>query len=68
MKYVSSIFFIFIFYFVFSQTNSKSLKKEQQKLENKILNTKLLLKKVKSNQQNSLNALRLIDHQIKNRE
>ena len=68
MKYVSSIFFIFILNFVFSQTNSKSLKKEQQKLENKILNTKLLLKKVKSNQQNSLNALRLIDHQIKNRE
>jgi murein hydrolase activator len=27
-----------------------------------------LLKRVKSNQQNSLNALRLIDHQIKNRE
>ena len=68
MKFVISVFFIFILHFVFSQTNSKSLKKEQQKLENKILNTKLLLKKVKSNQQNSLNAIRLIDHQIKNRE
>lgn len=68
MKFVISLFLFFVVQFVFCQTNSKSLKKEQQQLESKISNTKKLLKQVKSNQQNSLNAIRLIDNQIKSRE
>jgi len=68
MKFVISLFLFFVIQFGFSQTNSKSLKKEQQQLESKISNTKKLLKQVKSNQQNSLNAIRLIDNQIKSRE
>jgi len=68
MKFVISLFLVFVVQFGFSQTNSKSLKKEQQQLESKISNTKKLLKQVKSNQQNSLNAIRLIDNQIKSRE
>jgi len=68
MKFVISLFLFFVVQFGICQTNSKSLKKEQQQLENKISNTKKLLKQVKSNQQNSLNAIRLIDNQIKSRE
>ena len=68
MKFVISLFLFFLFQSSFCQTSSKSLKKEQQQLENKISNTKKLLKQVKSNQQNSLNSLRLIDNQIKSRE
>lgn len=68
MKFVISLLLFFVVQFGFSQTNSKSLKKEQQQLESKISNTKKLLKQVKSNQQNSLNAIRLIDNQIKSRE
>ena len=68
MKFVISLFLFFVVQFGICQTNSKSLKKEQQQLESKISNTKKLLKQVKSNQQNSLNAIRLIDNQIKSRE
>ena len=68
MKFVISLCLFFLFQSGFCQTSSKSLKKEQQQLENKISNTKKLLKQVKSNQQNSLNSLRLIDNQIKSRE
>lgn len=68
MKFVISIVFYVFLNFVFAQTNSKILKKEQQNLEKRITNTKSLLKKVKNNSQNSLNALRLIDIQIRNRE
>lgn len=68
MKFVISLFLFFLFQSGFCQTSSKSLKKEQQQLENKISNTKKLLKQVKSSQQNSLNSLRLIDNQIKSRE
>lgn len=50
------------------QTSSDKLKKEQQKLEKKISNTKVLLNKVKSSSQASLNELKLIDNQIKSRE
>ena len=68
MKFVISLCLFFLFQSGFCQTSSKSLKKEQQQLENKISNTKKLLKQVKSSQQNSLNSLRLIDNQIKSRE
>lgn len=53
---------------VFAQGTSTQLKREQQKLEKKIANTKSLLTKVKSNTEASLNELRLIDNQIKSRE
>ena len=47
MKFVISLFLFFLFQSSFCQTSSKSLKKEQQQLENKISNTKKLLKQVK---------------------
>lgn len=68
MKFVISIQFILALNLTFTQTNSKVLKKEQQNLEKKITNTKSLLKKVKNNSQNSLNAVRLMDIQIRNRQ
>ena len=60
--------FILLFSSLNAQTSSDKLKKEQQKLEKKISNTKILLTKVKSNSQASLNELKLIDNQIKSRE
>lgn len=69
MKSAISFFLIFCCStFVFTQGNSAQLKREQQKLEKKISNTKSLLNKVKSNTEASLNELRLIDNQIKSRE
>jgi murein hydrolase activator len=52
----------------FSQSSSEKLKKEQDRLEKKISNTKTLLSKMKNNTEASLNELRLIDNQIKFRE
>jgi len=52
----------------FSQSKSEKLKKEQNKLEKKIANTKSLLKKVSSNKEESLQELQLIENQIKSRE
>ncbi len=51
-----------------SQQNPDNLKKEQRKLEKKISQTKSLLKKVQANSNTSLNEVRLLDNQIKNRE
>lgn len=69
MKNVINFFFVlFSSSLIFSQGTSTQLKREQQKLEKKISNTKNLLKKVKSNTEASLNELRLIDNQIKSRE
>ena len=53
---------------VLAQTKSDKLKKEQKKLENKISNTKSLLKKVSSSREVSLNELKLIENQINSRE
>jgi septal ring factor EnvC (AmiA/AmiB activator) len=52
----------------FAQQDQLTLKKEQQKLEKRISNTKKLLNKVKNNSQASLNEIRLIENQIKTRE
>jgi septal ring factor EnvC (AmiA/AmiB activator) len=52
----------------FAQQDQQTLKKEQQKLEKRISNTKKLLNKVKNNSQASLNEIRLIENQIKTRE
>ena len=68
MKFVISLACAFLIFNFYAQSNTDFLKKEQQKLENKIANTKSLLKKVKNNTQISINELRLIDNQIKSRE
>jgi septal ring factor EnvC (AmiA/AmiB activator) len=69
MKSAINLVVLFLFFgIVHGQTSSDKLKKEQQKLEKKISNTKALLNKVKSSSQASLNELKLIDNQIKSRE
>lgn len=65
---INLVVLLFFFGIAYGQTSSDKLKKEQQKLEKKISNTKALLNKVKSNSQASLNELKLIDNQIKSRE
>lgn len=52
----------------YAQQDQNQLKREQQKLEKRISNTKKLLNKVKNNSQASLNEIRLIENQIRNRE
>jgi septal ring factor EnvC (AmiA/AmiB activator) len=69
MKSAINLLVLLLFFgFVHGQTSSDKLKKEQQKLEKKISNTKVLLNKVKTSSQASLNELKLIDNQIKSRE
>ena len=48
--------------------SSEKLKKEQQRLEKKISNTKSLLRKTKTHTEATLNSLRLMDNQIRFRE
>jgi septal ring factor EnvC (AmiA/AmiB activator) len=62
------ILFLFSFFQVKGQTASAKLRKEQDRLEKKISNTKSLLNKTKSSTEASLNELRLIESQIKFRE
>lgn len=52
----------------YGQSTSEKLRKEQDRLESKISNTKSLLNKTKSNTEASLNELKIIDNQIKFRE
>ena len=54
--------------FQVSAQSSEKLKKEQQRLEKKISNTRSLLRKTKTNTESTLNSLRLIENQIKFRE
>lgn len=68
MKFVISISIFFLIPSLFCQTSSEALKKEQKKIEKKISNTKALLNTVKNNANASLNELRIVDDQIKNRE
>ena len=68
MKFVISISIFFLIPSLFCQTSSEALKKEQKKIEKKISNTKALLNTVKNNANASLNELRIVDNQIKNRE
>ena len=68
MKFVISISIVFLVSSFFSQTSSSALKKEQKKIEKKISNTKTLLNTVKNNADISLNELRIVNNQIKNRE
>ena len=69
MKNVIKLFLILVLSnLTFAQQDQQTLKKEQQKLEKRISNTKKLLNKVKNNSQASLNEIRLIENQIKTRE
>lgn len=51
-----------------SQVSSEKLIKEQSRLENKIADTKMLLKKTQSNKTASLDELKVIENQINYRE
>ncbi len=70
MKHVNKIgvlFFCFLTSLVFSQ-NSEKLKKEQERLDKKISNTKSLLDKTQNQSKNSLSQLQLVEKQIEYRE
>lgn len=64
------IIFVFVCfsYFGFSQSTSEKLKREQDRLEQKINDTKLLLSKSQTNTASSLNELKVIENQITFRE
>ncbi|MGV3630070.1 MAG: murein hydrolase activator EnvC family protein [Bacteroidota bacterium] len=53
---------------LFAQSNTEKLKREQEKLEKNISNTRSLLEKTKTNAEITLNELKLIDNQVKFRE
>jgi septal ring factor EnvC (AmiA/AmiB activator) len=70
MKYVNRLLPVLLICLTtqaWSQSSEK-LKNEQRRLERKIADTKLLLKKSKSNTSASLNELKVIDNQITFRE
>jgi septal ring factor EnvC (AmiA/AmiB activator) len=68
MKHVISlIVLIFSFSFAWSQSSEK-LKKEQERLDKKISNTKSLLNKTKNQSKSTLNELRLAEKQLEFRE
>lgn len=60
--------FAFVTSFSFSQSTSEKLKREQDRLEQKINDTKLLLSKSQTNTASSLNELKVIENQITFRE
>jgi septal ring factor EnvC (AmiA/AmiB activator) len=60
--------FVFLTSFTFSQSTSEKLKREQDRLEQKINDTKLLLSKSQTNTATSLNELKVIENQITFRE
>lgn len=62
------LLFIFCGTFTFAQKTSDKLRKEQERLEKNIAQTKSLLEKTKSSSQATLNELKIIDNQIKYRE
>lgn len=71
MKNVNKYFLIlvlFLSFYSFSQKSTDKLKKEQDRLEKNISNTKNLLDKTKINTDATLNELKLIDQQVKARE
>lgn len=65
---INLLLFLSLTWLSFAQQDQKQLKREQQKLEKRISNTKKLLSKVQNNSQASLNEIRLIENQIKSRE
>jgi septal ring factor EnvC (AmiA/AmiB activator) len=71
MRSVSNIVLMILLFCSFgatAQSTSEKLKKEQQRLEKKISNTRSLLDKTKNNTEASLNELQLIENQIRFRE
>lgn len=62
------LLFIFCGTFTFAQKTSDKLRKEQERLEKNIAQTKSLLDKTKSSSDATLNELKIIDNQIKYRE
>ena len=70
MQNVSKVLLVFFLGVgsLFAQDSSEKLKKEQQRLESKIANTKMLLKKTQSNKDASFNELKVIENQIYYRE
>ena len=63
-----AILFLLLSTVVFGQSTSEKLKREQDRLEKKINDTKLLLSKSQSNTASSLNELKVIENQIAFRE
>ena len=71
MENVSKLFLILLLLSIGSasaQVSSKKLKQEQNRLESKIANTKMLLKKTQNDKSASLNELKVIENQISYRE
>ena len=71
MNVVSKFFLVGLLCFSFvavGQSTSEKLKREQDRLEQKINDTKLLLSKTKDNTSTSLNELKVIENQIAFRE
>lgn len=69
MKNVINLIVCLLFVFAgFGQKTSEKLKAEQQRLEAKIANTKMLLQKSQSQTMNSLQELQVLQSQIKFRE
>ncbi len=62
------LLFLFVSTVVFGQSTSEKLKREQDRLEQKINDTKLLLSKSQTNTSTSLNELKVIENQIAFRE
>lgn len=67
-RFIGIVFFCFAIHGIGAQTTSEKLKKEQDRLEQKIQNTKLLLDKTKSNTEATLNELKVIENQVQFRE
>ncbi len=63
-----AILFLLLSTVAFGQSTSEKLKREQDRLEKKINDTKLLLSKSQSNTASSLNELKVIENQIAFRE
>ncbi|MEJ6583982.1 MAG: peptidoglycan DD-metalloendopeptidase family protein [Crocinitomicaceae bacterium] len=68
MNRIIVVAFVFLTSFTFSQSTSEKLKREQDRLEQKINDTKLLLSKSQTNTATSLNELKVIENQITFRE
>lgn len=72
MKFVNKLILFFLILTItplaWGQNNSEKLKKEQERLEKNISNTKTLLDKTKASSEASLNELKIIENQVQYRE
>ena len=62
------VLLLFVSNLLFAQKKSDQLQAEQTRLENKLNTTKGLLEKVKKGTQLSMNELKLIENQVRDRE